>query len=197
VSVRVRRMTAPYSRGSQSIIIRQLSTLEFVALLPELVDLFLETVDGASPFGFLAPITHDVVRDYWISLIPELEAGSRVVLIAGHHNTVIGSGQLALSQRADSLHRAQLERLFVERASRRHGVGRTLMQGLHSVARQNDRTLILVDTRRGEPAEGFYKRLGYRELGVIPGWTIGTEGERPDRVTLYQELSPRQLVASS
>ncbi len=197
MSVRVRRITAPYSRGSQSITIRQLSTLEFVALLPDLIDLLLETVNGVSPLGFRAPITHDVVRDYWISLIPELEAGSRVVLIAGHHNTVVGSGQLALSQRADSPHSAQLERLFVERASRGHGVGRTILQALHSVARQNDRTLILVNTRRGEPAEGFYKRLGYREMGVIPGWTIGAEGERPDHVTLYEELSPRQLVASS
>ena len=190
MSVRLRPMTAPYSRESHSITIRQLSALEFVALLPDLVALFLETVNGGSPLGFLAPITREVVRDYWISLIPEIESGARLVLIAYHDNIVVGSGQLVLSRRSNSPHRAELEKLFVERASRGHGVGKTLLQALHGVARQHGRTLILLNTRRGEPAENFYKRLGYREVGVIPGWTIDEEGERYDHVTLYQELSP-------
>ena len=190
MAVRLRRMSSPYTQDSPSITIRQLSALEFVALLPDLVELFLETVNGGSPLGFLAPITRDVVRDYWISLIPEIEAGSRLVLIATHQNIVVGSGQLALSRRSNSPHRAELERLFVERASRGLGVGRMLMQALHCVAGQNARTLILLNTRRGESAEGFYKKLGYREVGVIPGWTIGAEGERYDHVTLYQELTP-------
>jgi hypothetical protein len=49
--------------------------------------------------------------------------------------------------------------------------------------------LLLLNTRRGEPAEGFYKRLGYREVGVVPGYSIGPAGERYDTVALYQELS--------
>jgi len=181
---------APYDKASESITIRQVSTLEFVAVLPELIDLFLETVNGGSPLGFLAPITRETVRDYLISLFPEVEAGSRLVLVAYHNNVVVGSGQLALSRRSNSPHRAELERLFVERASRGRGIGTSLMHGLHSVARQNGRTLILLNTRRGEPAEAFYKGLGYREVGVIPGWTIGAEGERYDHVTLYLELTP-------
>ena len=183
-------MIEPHPNGSQSITIRQLSALEFVALLPDLVDLFLETVNGGSPLGFLAPITRDTVREYLISLSPEVEAGSRLVLIAYRDNVVVGSGQLALSRRSNSPHRAELERLFVERASRGQGIGRSLMHALHCVARQNGRTLIALNTRRGEPAENFYKGLGYREVGVIPGWTIGAEGERYDHVTLYQELTP-------
>jgi hypothetical protein len=38
-------------------------------------------------------------------------------------------------------------------------------------------------------AETFYKRLGYREAGVIPGWTLGPAGERYTHVTLYRELA--------
>jgi ribosomal protein S18 acetylase RimI-like enzyme len=181
---------APYDKASESITIRQLSTLEFVAVLPDLIDLFLETVNGGSPLGFLAPITRETVRDYLISLFPEVEAGSRLVLVAYRNNVVVGSGQLALSLRSNSPHRAELERLFVERASRGQGIGTSLMHGLHSLSRQNGRTLILLNTRRGELAEAFYKGLGYREVGVIPGWTIGAGGERYDHVTLYLELTP-------
>jgi hypothetical protein len=38
-----------------------------------------------------------------------------------------------------------------------------------------------------------YKSLGYQEAGVIPGWTIGRDGERYDDVTLYQEIGKLQL----
>ena len=183
-------MIAPHVTGSQPITIRQLSALEFVALLPDLIELFVESVNIDSPDGFLAPITRAVARDYWISLIPELEGGSRLILIAYRENVVVGSGQLALSQRSSSPHHAELETLFVERASRGEGIGRSIMQALHCVARQNGRTLILLNARRGEPAEDFCKALGYREARLIPEWTIFPAEERDGHVTLYQELAP-------
>ena len=53
----------------------------------------------------------------------------------------------------------------------------------------NGRTLIRLGTRRGEPAEEFYKSLGYKEIGVIPGWMIDRAGGRYDHVELYQDLA--------
>jgi ribosomal protein S18 acetylase RimI-like enzyme len=174
---------------SESTVIRPVSALELVALLPELAELFRETVNGGSPLGFLAPITHAAARDYWISLIRELEAGSRILLVASGDNIVVGSGQLELSQRPNSPHRAELQKLFVDRASRGQGIGRSLVCALHDAAREKGRTLIRLSTRHGEPAEEFYKSLGYKEVGVIPGWTIDRTGERYDHVELYQELA--------
>ena len=178
-----------FTRVSWPTIIRSVTGFELVALLPDLVDLFRETVNGGSPLGFLAPITHETSRGYWISLIRELESGSRVLLVAYSENIVVGSGQLALSQRSNSPHRAELEKLFVARAARGRGIGRSLVQALHDAARQKGRTLIRLSTRHGEPAEEFYKSLGYREVGVIPGWTIDRSGERYDHVELYQHLT--------
>jgi GNAT superfamily N-acetyltransferase len=160
-----------------------------VGILPELVELFTETVNSGSPLGFLAPITHTTARSYWVSLIPELEAGSRLLLVAYDGDTVVGSGQLALSQRHNSPHRAELQKLFVRPVSRGQGVGRTLMLALHTAARQHGRTLILLSTRHQEPAEKFYKSLGYVEVGVVPGWTIDRVGNRYDHVEMYCELT--------
>jgi acetyltransferase len=173
---------------SASTVIRPVSAIELVALLPELAELFRETVNGGSPLGFLAPISHATARDYWISLIRELEAGSRILLVASGDNIVVGSGQLELSQRPNSPHRAELQKLFVERASRGQGIGRSLVTALHDAAREKGRTLIRLSTRHGEPAEKFYKSLGYTEVGVIPGWTIDRTGGRYDHVELYQDL---------
>src|SRR5712671_5461032 len=73
-----------YTRVTNSapIIVRAVTGLEMVGILPELVEIFTETVNSGSPLGFLAPVTHTTTRSYWVSLIPELEAGSRLLLVA-------------------------------------------------------------------------------------------------------------------
>ena len=172
-----------------SISIRPVSPRELESLLPALVELLKDTVNGGVPMGFLPPLTRDEARDYWLSLRPELQAGSRLVLAAFDAYGIVGSGQLLLSPWRNSRHRAELQKIFVATALRGRGVGRLLMTAFHAVARQHGRSLLLLNTRRGEPAEKFYKGLGYGEVGVIPGWTVGPQGERYDHVTLYQELS--------
>jgi hypothetical protein len=49
--------------------------------------------------------------------------------------------------------------------------------------------LILLSTRHREPAEQFYKSLGYVEIGVVPGWTIDRAGNRYDHMELYRDLT--------
>ena len=93
-----------------------------------------------------------------------------------------------LSTTPNGQHRAEIQKLFVARERRGHGVGRALVAALHYAARRSRRSLLILNTRRGEPAEAFYRQLGYREVGVIPGWTIGPQGERYDHVALYHEL---------
>jgi len=139
--------------------------------------------------GFLAPMTDDGCRDYWLSLRPQLQAGSRVLLAAYEEEVIVGTGQLSLSLWPNARHRAELQKLFVGNSLRGRGVGRSLLAALHDAARQRGRSLLVLNTRRGGVAETFYKGLGYTEVGVIPGWSAGPAGERYDHVTLYQELS--------
>jgi GNAT superfamily N-acetyltransferase len=83
-----------------------------------------------------------------------------------------------------------LQKLLVAPALRGKGVGKLLLAALHDAARQHGRTLLLLNTRRGQPAESFYRQVGYREIGVVPGYTMGPAGERYDTVAFYNELSP-------
>lgn len=173
----------------RALFFRLLSPAELENRLPAVVDLFMETVNAGAPMGFLPPLTHDEGRDYFLSLRPELHAGSRLLVAAFTEDGIVGAGQLALSTWPNSRHRAELQKLFVATARRGRGIGRSLVAALHDAARQRGRSLILLNTRQGGPAESFYKRLGYREAGVIPGWTVGRAGERYNHVNLYRELS--------
>jgi acetyltransferase len=83
----------------------------------------------------------------------------------------------------------RLQKLFVAQAARQRGLGALLMDALHESARERGRSLVLLSARRGDPAERFYRRLGYREIGVVPGYSIGSAGERYDNVDFYRELT--------
>ncbi len=168
--------------------IRPVLPTELEQSAPMLSSLLCETVNGGTPLGFQAPLTAFEAQTYWLSLAPELQRGTRLLLAAYTAQGPAGSAQLLLSTTPNGRHRAEIQKLFVARELRGHGVGRALVAALHYSARRSRRSLLILNTRRGEPAEAFYRQLGYREVGVLPGWTIGPHGERYDHVSLYHDL---------
>ena len=168
--------------------IRATTSAELERLLPALVQLLCESVNGGASLGFLPGLTPDDGRTYWRSLHPELRAGHRLLLAAYAGDQLVGSGQLALPSWPNARHRAELQKLLVATALRGRGVGRSLVAALHGAARRHGRSLIILNTRRGDPTETFYQGLGYQAVGITPGYTIGPAGERFDNLTLYHDL---------
>lgn len=172
-----------------STIVRSIPAAQLEASLPALVELLIDAVNGGGSLGFMPPLTREQARTYWSSLRAELEAGSRLLLAAHVDERLVGSGQLGFPRWPNAHHRAEVQKLFVDTSLRGRGVGRSLMLALHDAARQRGRSLLLLNTRHRGPAERFYRALGYREVGVIPGYAAGPAGERYDDVSLYHELS--------
>ena len=168
--------------------VRVIASREIEDLLPALVDLLRESVDGGASLGFLPPLRHGEGRRYWLSLGPELRGGSRLLFAATVADQLAGSGQLALPSWSNGRHRAEVQKLMVGAALRGQGIGRQLMEAMHDAARQRGRSLLLLNTRLGDRAERFYRGLGYREAGMIPGYSIGPEGESYDNLVMYQYL---------
>ncbi|MEP6494129.1 MAG: GNAT family N-acetyltransferase, partial [bacterium] len=125
-----------------SIHIRPISSTELRALAHELADVMREVVDGGASLGFLTPLTPDELPAYWLSLIPEVQDGTRLVLVAFDGDRVVGSGQLKLASFPNAKHRAEVHKLFVANSVRRQGVGRSIMLALHDAALECGRSLI-------------------------------------------------------
>lgn len=111
-----------------------------------------------------------------------------MLLTASENDRIVGSGQLSLAPWRNARHRASIEKVFVSAALRGRGIAKALINALQDAARLRGRSLLLISARRGAPAEQLYKRLGYREIGVIPGYALGPGGERYDNVSMYREL---------
>jgi acetyltransferase len=174
---------------SLSVSIRPVTLAEFETLIPALADLLRDSVNRGASLGFMAPLAHHEARNYWLSLRGEMQTGTRLLLAATIDGRLIGSGQLSLPVWSSATHRAEIQKLFVASAARGLGIGKSLMAALHDLARQRGRSLVLLGTRSGDSPEKFYKALGYREAGVIPGYTIDSSGQRHDSLMLYRQLS--------
>ena len=62
-----------------------------------LSSLLCQTVDGGTPLGFQTPLTAFEAHTYWLSLAPELQKGTRLLLVAYTGDGPAGSAQLLLS----------------------------------------------------------------------------------------------------
>jgi ribosomal protein S18 acetylase RimI-like enzyme len=176
------------SREQLALSIHTVRSTELTRYVPDLTDLLVDTVDHGAPMGFVAPMSYDDALTYWLSLKPELNDGSRVLLVVCRNDRVVATGQLELAGWPNARHRAEVQKLIVSRALRGQGVGRRLMAALHDAARARGRTLLILGAYRGAPAEQFYRSLGYSEIGVIPGYAIDASGHRYDNVRFYLAL---------
>lgn len=133
-------------------------------------------VDGGASIGFLPPLSTADAQAYWQGVAHNVEGGGTVLLVARLDGAVVGSVQLALAAKANARHRAEVEKLMVTPAARRKGVALALMAALEVVAKEQDRTLLVLDTREGDVSEQVYQRSGYTRVGVIPHFARSASG---------------------
>jgi acetyltransferase len=162
-------------------------------LVDPLSHLLWDAVDSGASIGFLPPVDPVECLRYWDSVRIAVYEGSRVLLAEIDNDEMIGTVQLDLAMRRNALHRAEVAKLMVHRNGRRRGVATALMQEVENVAGELGRTLLVLDTRRGDPSEMLYKKLGYTEAGEIPGYARSADGTLHATVLFYKQLSPPQL----
>lgn len=154
----------------------------------QLGDLLIDAVDSGASVGFLPPLSEAEALAYWRDVIMAVRAGSRVLLVALEDGVIQGSVQLALEMRANGNHRAEAMKLFVHRRARRRGLAKALMAEVESAARLLERTLLIMDTRKGGEAERMCEALGYIRYGEVPGYARSGNGSLHTTVFFYREL---------
>jgi ribosomal protein S18 acetylase RimI-like enzyme len=72
---------------------------------------------------------------------------------------------------------------------RRQGVAKLLMERAELEAVSEGKTLLVLDTVTGDPAEFLYERLGWTKVGVIPNYALYPDG-RPCATTVFWKALP-------
>lgn len=163
-------------------VIIELNTVE--NSLEELSALLAAVVNDDASIGFLPPMSISAAKEYWSSVLtPEV-----ILFVAKINNNIVGSVQLHLCTKQNGLHRADIAKLIVDPHFRQQGIGRALMQKALERAIKEERTLLILDTREGDPSNLLYQSLGFIEAGKIPNFAKSARGGLDTTVLYYKSL---------
>jgi len=162
--------------------------------LEGLTFLLRDAIDDGASVGFLSESKDETLRDYWTEVLAECAAGRRLALVASRDGMILGSVQLVMATQENAPHRAEVQRLLVHRDYRRAGLGRRLMVDIERQALALGRTLLLLNTRSGDPPEHFYRSLGYQVVGVVPDFALNPDGSMNDTTIMYRRLTTNNDV---
>lgn len=159
------------------------------AALQALAEVLVDCVEGGASVSFMAPLSHQRALAWWRGVADGVVRGERALLVAEDAQGIVGTVQLVLAQPENQPHRADLAKMLVHRRGRRQGIGQALMQAAETTARDEGKTLLVLDTGSAE-AERLYQRSGWVRVGTIPGFALWPQGGPCDTVFFYRELGP-------
>ena len=149
--------------------------------------LLIDCVEGGASVGFMSPLALPTALAFWRRVADDVAAGRRALLVMEDADGIIGTVQLILEQPENQPHRADLSKMLVHRRARRQGCGAALLQAAEQLGRVCGRSLLVLDTASSD-AERLYGKLGWRRVGVIPGYALLPQGDLCDTTVFYREL---------
>jgi GNAT superfamily N-acetyltransferase len=136
------------------------------------------------------PMTRDKANAFWRGVAEGVARGERALLVAQDEaGAIVGTVQLILGLPENQPHRADVAKMLVHRRARRQGIGRRLMQAVDATARDEGRSLLVLDTLTGGDAERLYARAGWQRVGVIPNYALEPNGRLCSTTYFYKDLS--------
>lgn len=76
----------------------------------------------------------------------------------------------------------------IEPSFRQQGLGRRLLENFAKAAKARDASRILLEMRRGNPAERLYRTFGFVPIGERPNYYRTPDGNRIDAITFVYEF---------
>jgi GNAT superfamily N-acetyltransferase len=164
-------------------------------LREQIVALWLEVTNAGGAVGFVAPVTAAEVQPVADLAFAGVTDGYDRLLIGLDEGAAPGTGErlvalLFISSNRFHLkdHWRILKRVMVTPGSQGLGYGAALMREAAEVARTMSLSALQVTVRGGERIEGFYRGLGYREVGRLPGALRVAPGDDRDEIIMWLDL---------
>jgi len=158
------------------------------ALRRDLLRCWTDVTNAGGAVGFVPPVTEEDIAPTLDDLVRAVRAGRSVLAVLTVDGVPAGFAVLARWASPLRRHWATVYRVQVHPSRQGAGLGRALMEGVHRIGRDLGYEFLHLGARDGTGAEGFYRRLGYREIGRMPGAIRVAPGDDRDEILLVRPL---------
>ncbi|WP_280151340.1 GNAT family N-acetyltransferase [Piscinibacter sp. XHJ-5] len=174
---------------TDDIIVRRVGANEAAACVDALADLLIDCVEGGASVSFMWPLPREKAQAFWRGVADGVARGERVLLIAEQADgRIVGTVQLVTSLPDNQPHRGDVAKMLVHRGARRRGIAQRLMTALDATARDEGKTVLVLDTVTGGAAERLYQRAGWQRVGDVPKYALMPNGGFCSTTFFYKHL---------
>jgi GNAT superfamily N-acetyltransferase len=158
-------------------------------LAGELAEVLMDCVEQGASVSFMWPLEREKALDFWRGVLQGVQLGERVLLVARDAaGAVVGTVQLITAQPDNQPHRADVAKMLVHSRARRQGLGEALMRAVELQAREEGKTLLVLDTVTHEAGWRLYQRCGWKIAGDVPGYALLPRGGLVATTFMYKTI---------
>jgi GNAT superfamily N-acetyltransferase len=147
-----------------------------------------DCVAGGASVNFMTPFSPAEGEMFYREVAQSVAAGEVVLMAAFLDGEIVGTVQVQFISKPNQRHRVEIAKMLVHRSARRRGIGAALMRAAEAEILAAGRWLAVLDTATGGEAERLYRKLGWRECGVIPDFAHWPEGGLCGTTIFYKRL---------
>lgn len=167
--------------------VRAVSAVDDV-LRQDLLTCWTDVSNAGGAVGFVPPVTEDDVAPVLARLLEGVDSGRDVLCVLTVDGATAGFAALVGSSSPLRRHWATVLRVQVHPSHQGGGLGRALMAGVHRIAAERGWEFLSLTARGGTGVDSFYRGLGYREVGRLPGAIrVGPDDDR-DEILMTRPL---------
>ncbi|MHA7135467.1 GNAT family N-acetyltransferase [Oerskovia turbata] len=157
--------------------------------LSSLADVLIDCVEGGASVGWVDAPSTTTATAWWSAFLADPD--HRTWVGRDDAGRIVATASLVLTPQANGAHRAEVVKLLVHRQARGAGFAPGLVATIERFARDAGLTLLTLDTETGSLAESLYRRWGWTEVGVVPGFARSTGGALVSTTIFYKRLDAR------
>jgi GNAT superfamily N-acetyltransferase len=157
-------------------------------LRAEMLACWTDVSNAGGAVGFVPPVTPDDVAPVLDRLLDTVRSRRDVLCVLTVDGRTAGFAALVGSVGPLRQHWGTVLRVQVHPSRQGEGLGRVLMDGVHEIARGRGWEFLHLTARGGTGVDVFYRRLGYREVGRMPGAIRVAPGDDRDEISLVRAL---------
>lgn len=157
-------------------------------LRERVIALWVDVTNAGGAVGFVAPVTGTEVRPVAEATFAAVTDGPDRLLVGYEGDRPVAVLFLADNRFRLKAHWGILKRVMVHPDTQGRGHGQALMREAARRAPELGWQALHVTVRAGLGLEKFYDRLGYREVGRLPGALRVASGDDRDEILMWRDL---------